>query len=368
MKRAYGIFMKVAEEMHLSGVSTYISQFLECFREDSEFNVQTISDEANVTGNPVDGSVFVQNFCPAYKSVRGIRQKFKNCRIVYVIHDMIWLSLLNGDVDGYVSFIRRAGEKPSHTYRESLLKALYVDTIRACGLADAVVCLNPDMVRLMRDFYMVEPAKIHLIRNGFSEPCSDGGSKSCHSDSGRIRIIYAGRFTEQKGFDVLLKAFDRANRSGCLFELVCCGDKMPENLYGISRVSTDLINWAGCLPHDELMSLMHRCDLGVMPSRFEQSGYSGIEMKASGLPLIVSDGFGVSDLGADGSALVFKSGDAESLASVMIDFASMSELERMQLARKSREDYRRRYSIDLMRDSYRLLLESILSKHNISAD
>lgn len=362
MKRAYDIFMKVADEKHLSGVSTYITQFLECFRGDSEFNVQTISDDASVQGHPADGSVFVQNFCPAYKSVRNIREKFRKCRIVYVVHDMIWLSLFNGDVEGYVSFIRRAGEKPSHTYRESLLKALYVDTIRACGLADAVVCLNPDMVRLMRDFYMVEPAKIHLIRNGLSDPCSDSVGKSCHSDSGRIRIIYAGRFTEQKGFDVLLKAFDMANRSGCLFELVCCGDKMPENLYGISKDCADLIKWAGCLPHDELMSLMHRCDLGFMPSRFEQSGYSGIEMKASGLPLIVSDGFGVSDLGADGSALVFKSGDAESLASVMIDFASMSEQERLQLVRKSREDYRRRYSIDAMRNSYRLLLDSILRK------
>lgn len=362
MKRTYDIFLKVAEEKHLSGVSTYISQFLECFREDSEFNVQAISDDASVQGHPADGSVFVQNFCPAYKSVRGIREKFKNCRIVYVVHDMIWLSLFNGDVEGYVSFIRRAGEKPSDTYRESLLKALYVDTIRACGLADAIVCLNPDMVRLMHDFYMVDPAKIHLIRNGFCDPCGDSESKSCHSDSGRIRIIYASRFTEQKGFDVLLKAFDMANRSGCSFELVCCGDKMPETLYGISKESTDLINWTGCLPHDELMSLMHRCDLGIVPSRFEQSGYSGIEMKASGLPLIVSDGFGVSDLGADGSALVFKSGDAESLASVMIDFASMSELERLQLARKSREDYRRRYTIDLMRNSYGLLLESILKK------
>lgn len=97
--------MKVAEETHLSGVSTYISQFLECFREDSEFNVQTISDDADVPGHPADGSVFVQNFCPAYKSIRGIRQKFKNCRIVYVVHDMIWLSLFNGDVEGYVSFI-----------------------------------------------------------------------------------------------------------------------------------------------------------------------------------------------------------------------------------------------------------------------
>lgn len=216
----------------------------------------------------------------------------------------------------------------------------------------------------MRDFYMVDPAKIHLIRNGFSEPCSDSVGKSYRSDSGRIRIIYAGRFTEQKGFDVLLKAFDRANRFGGSFELVCRGDRKPENLYGISKESTDLIKWTGCLPHDELMPLMQRFDLGVVPSRFEQSGYSGIEMKASGLPLMVSDGFGVSDLGADGSALVFKSGDAESLASVLMDFASMSEQERMQLARRSREDYRRRYSIDMMRDSYRSLLESILSKQH----
>lgn len=362
MKRAYDIFLKVSAEKHISGVSTYISQFLECFRGDSEFNVQVISDDANVQDHPADGSVIIRNFCPAYKSVRGIRQKFKKCRIVYVVHDMIWLSLFNGDVDAYISFIRRYGNLPSYTYRESLLKALYVDTIRACGLADAIVCLNPDMVRLMQDFFMADPLKIHLIRNGFSDPYSDSDIEPCHYDPGCIRIIYAGRFTEQKGFDVLLKAFDMANGFTGMFELVCCGGDKPEDLYGISPDAADSIRWAGCVPHAELMALMHRCDLGIVPSRYEQSGYSGIEMKASGLPLAVSDGFGVSELGANGSALLFKSGDAESLASVLIDFASMSVQERKHLAWKSREDYRQRYTIDAMRHSYGLLFESILRK------
>jgi glycosyltransferase involved in cell wall biosynthesis len=49
------------------------------------------------------------------------------------------------------------------------------------------------------------------------------------------------------------------------------------------------IEWHEAAPHSEVINLMHRCDIGLLPSYAETYGYSVLEFQACGVPVITTN-------------------------------------------------------------------------------
>lgn len=103
-------------------------------------------------------------------------------------------------------------------------------------------------------------------------------------------VLAAGRMVHKKGFDLLLRAWrelgDRA--PGPLW---LAGD--GEERRGLERLARDLalgdgVVFLGPMPHPEVLGLLERAALCVVPSREEPYGIFVVEAQALGVPVVAS--------------------------------------------------------------------------------
>ena len=121
--------------------------------------------------------------------------------------------------------------------------------------------------------------------------------------------LYAGRLVEDKGLPELIAA------------LRSLGEHPPLLVAGEGPLATELgrlpgVRVLGFRPTEELVELMARTELTIVPSRNEPWGVVVNEALAAGSPVVVSDAVGAAeDLVVDGvNGRLFASGDARALA------------------------------------------------------
>jgi glycosyltransferase involved in cell wall biosynthesis len=102
------------------------------------------------------------------------------------------------------------------------------------------------------------------------------------------KLLYVGRYVEQKGLELLWEAFLSLHNDYPKWELHCVGtgDRFE------SRMQHPNIFHYGFLQPAELEPLIVEATAFVMPSLFEPWGVVLHEMAAAGLPLISSDAVG----------------------------------------------------------------------------
>lgn len=125
--------------------------------------------------------------------------------------------------------------------------------------------------------------RAHVVHNGvkrradFSPP-SDGlkpALRFCPAGP----IVFAGRFTRNKGLDIVLDLAESIPR-----EFVLAGGHGDPDLE--RRAASRSMGW---LPHDELHALFARAALVLMPSRYEPFGMVALEAMRAGAPLLASE-------------------------------------------------------------------------------
>lgn len=130
-----------------------------------------------------------------------------------------------------------------------------------------------------------------------------------HDGSGERYWLYAGRLVEDKGLPELIAA------------LRSLGERPPLLVAGEGPLAAELsavpgVRMLGFRSTDELIELMARAELTIVPSRNEPWGVVVNEALAAGSPVVVGDKVGAAeDLVVDGmNGRVFASGDADALA------------------------------------------------------
>lgn len=97
------------------------------------------------------------------------------------------------------------------------------------------------------------------------------------------RILYVGRFVEEKALDVLVNAWNRIeNKNGWILELV--GDGPLKNQIG----QTSDIIIKDFMPQEKLIIEAQNAGCFILPSRFEQWALVIHEFAAAGMPLLCS--------------------------------------------------------------------------------
>jgi len=156
-----------------------------------------------------------------------------------------------------------------------------------------------------------------------------------HSVQGSLRqkgalvFIYTASFIPRKGAHILLRAWQAAALKDA--ELWICGSiHMPISHIGLPVASN--VKFLGRKNHSELAEIYNKASVYILPSFEEGMARSGIEALASGLPAIVTEETGLTDLMKTGrEGWVVDSGSVEHLAAT---FRQVSE-KRAQLVSRS---------------------------------
>ncbi len=156
---------------------------------------------------------------------------------------------------------------------------------------------------------------------------------------GRVRVLYAGRLTKEKGVDLLADAFLAARARDPRLELVLAGGGPEEDaLRGRLNGSARFLGW---LEGDELARAYADADLFLFCSRTDTFGQVVLEAQASGLPVVAVDAGGPAELIANGRTGMLCPARVSALADAVAGLAA-SPAARARLARGGLSSVRER--------------------------
>jgi len=176
-----------------------------------------------------------------------------------------------------------------HTSAPLVYRFLYRKTY---PLADRVVCNSEYMRRDLVEHFSLRRGKIQVISNPVDTVGIEEEIKKADNpyDQGNRNLVSVGRLHYQKGFDLLLRAFEKAAQRDPRLRLTLVGDGSElarlKKLVGRLKVE-EKVMFAGHqenpFPH------MHYADLFISSSRWEGSPNTVLESLACGTPVLAFD-------------------------------------------------------------------------------
>jgi glycosyltransferase involved in cell wall biosynthesis len=252
---------------------------------------------------------------------------------------------------GIVTIGQEHMNAPSH--KPGLRRQIETTYGKLDALAVLTVGDEQDYAQMLRG----QRTKVARIGNALPE------SPSGRADPESKRVIAAGRYTRQKGFDLLIRAFEQVARMHPDWQLRIFGSG-PE-LPQMRRLVADrgLYNHVLLMGRtDRLGREMTRSSIYVLSSRFEGFGMVIIEAMSHGMAVVSFDcPRGPSDIIADGvDGTLVPAGDVDRLAAEVIALIEDEEKRRSYgeaALRKSQA-----YSIELIGHQWRQLLSELATQ------
>jgi glycosyltransferase involved in cell wall biosynthesis len=195
-----------------------------------------------------------------------------------------------------------------------------------------------DQVRRATPALQSSRRRWEVIRNGIDpKPClgsfADAGEilrRRLNVEPSTFVIGYFGRFMPRKGFNYVIEAVQiiRENRlDSRKYVVMAVGSHDHESTMKDEIHRRRLGDYFVFLPFDpNPASLIHGCDLVVMPSKWEAFPQLSSEVLCCGTPLIATDSLGLREAVAETPAICIPSGDAKALAHAMVQAMENPEL------------------------------------------
>jgi glycosyltransferase involved in cell wall biosynthesis/predicted metal-dependent phosphoesterase TrpH len=147
----------------------------------------------------------------------------------------------------------------------------------------------------------------------------DPGLRDSDSHPGKIKVLYVGRLTREKGVDLLADSFIRAHESDPRLHLLLAGGGPEEGM--LRERLGDRATFLGWLGGDELPRAYASADVFLFCSRTDTFGQVLVEAGASGLPCVAVDEGGPSSIVVDGETGRLCEPDAGMLAAAIHQLA-----------------------------------------------
>jgi starch synthase (maltosyl-transferring) len=159
----------------------------------------------------------------------------------------------------------------------------------------------------------------NAIETNIGHPEGEPGTSSGGSEilvPGRQNVVFVGRLDEQKGLDILIKAWTGVAARFPAYDLLLVGDGPQRGTvqeWATASGVADRVRLLGWRP--DVAEILSRCDLFVLPSRWEGMPNALLEAMACGLPAVATDVEGVREvLGEGADEQVVPPGSAAELA------------------------------------------------------
>jgi len=187
----------------------------------------------------------------------------------------------------------------------------------ALACARHVIATSTTSARLLAADYGVRPERLSVV-----EPGTDHVAARPREHAGEVVLLAVGAVIPRKGYDVLVAALARL--AHLRWRLVIAGDggRNPETF---QRLEADIaafdlagrIALLGAVSSEQLASLYQRCDLFVLPSRFEGYGMVFAEAIAHGLPVVGTTAGAIPETVPDAAGVLVPPDDVEALAAAL---------------------------------------------------
>lgn len=146
------------------------------------------------------------------------------------------------------------------------------------------------------------------------------------------RFIYAGRYSTEKGIELLWKAFiSMQDESPNDWELWCLGKG------DIESISHPKIRHFGFVQPEEMEDFIKQTSVFILPSLFEPWGVVVHEFAAAGFPLLLSEnvGAGAAFLKVGQNGFSFRPGDVDAIAAAMKSIVELSDEKLLRMGESS---------------------------------
>lgn len=303
-------------------------------------------------------NIFCFNHSPCDELLRVTHQSHPLSKLIFIIHNQLWTGVFTGNE---VMFRKAVMEKEWHRTKKKYPQLIRIFDVEQTiyEMVDAVVVLSPSTYRLLLDVYKVKKDKIWMIPNGLSGKLRcDISRRNELRDQFSIKedefiILFVGRVSELKGGRALCEAFNYVLEKYPQSRLIFAGPILEQfSSYSSGRGFSKIV-YTGLLESKELKKWYQMADIGVISSYTEQCSYVGIEMMMYGLPIVVSDGFGLRDMFSNRvNAIVAPIGDRKNgekefschLASAIKELLYSKKL-RKELGANARKTYCKNYNL-----------------------
>jgi glycogen(starch) synthase len=167
--------------------------------------------------------------------------------------------------------------------------------------SDSLIACSASMATEIADLFGPELAQISVIPNGIDSSHWAFAPRRPHT--GPPELLYFGRLEYEKGIQDAIAALPRIRRTHPGTTLTIAGDGTQQDwLVEVARKHKALkcVRFVGRVDHDELLRLLHRVDIAVLPSHYEPFGIVALEAIAAGAPLVTTNVGGLGEAVVDG--------------------------------------------------------------------
>lgn len=233
------------------------------------------------------------NFPIHYFIALEVKKHF-NVSLIYTLHYMDWCIELGPNINNLKKILESHSENRIHK-KFALEKAMM-------QISDKI-CVSTEYSKyILVNFYNLLESKIEIIPLPNSIPlrpkintniCPIRDSFNL-KDSEKI-ILFVGRLDKNKNLNTLIKAFLNLRRDDVFLWVIGGGDyrtylnEVPDSFW-------KKIHFWGYRDKDFISRAFKVTDLGVIPSIYEEYGYTAVEFLCAGIPLIVNDTSGLAEL------------------------------------------------------------------------
>ena len=175
--------------------------------------------------------------------------------------------------------IRQAEKNP-------VMKDKYVKSL---GKLDKILSLSSGVIDGIANIYNYPVEKIVNIGAGYNEKIFYPAEKYDKHDN--VKILYAGKFDESKGFYELIKAFRLLEKKDDNVELELIGNLKDEDKPRVDSLVGDSkrIRIYNAVDQVHLGEIMRHKDIFILPSYFEGLGLIAVEALGSGLRVVATE-------------------------------------------------------------------------------
>jgi len=219
--------------------------------------------------------------------------------------------------------------------------------------ADAIILTSEEMKRYVSNTFDIPSEKIVVIPNYIDTDLF----RPMNIEKVSGRLIFVGRFTEQKNLLNLLKAVKDLPD----IELVLVGDGPLEGpLREFARRHNVNLVFKGRVPNEQLPALLNTAEAFVLPSLYEGNPKALLEAMACGLPVIATPVEGNRGVVSHKVNGYLTSGiSPEAIREAIMEVLSNTKL-RIEIGKRARTFIEKDYSVEVLIQQELHLLESLM--------
>lgn len=165
-------------------------------------------------------------------------------------------------------------------------------------IADKIIAVSNYTRNIIVEKYNIPPEKVTTVYNAV-EPQTKNEKIKLKKGVNEKVVTFLGRITMQKGPEYFIEAANLVLKkmNNVRFVMAGSGDLMDEMITRIAELGiTDKFHFTGFLQGDDVYQMFGMTDVFVMPSVSEPFGIVPLEAMQSGVPVIISNQSGVSEI------------------------------------------------------------------------